>query len=50
VYITKKVKPGYNLKIAILVGEKDEGTVKIKNLEDDGSFDVIFYLFVFSYK
>jgi hypothetical protein len=42
VYITKKVKPGYNLKIAILVGEKDEGTVKIKNLEDDGSFDVIF--------
>jgi hypothetical protein len=50
VYITKKLKLGYNLKIAILVGEKDEETVNIKNLKDDGSFDVIFYLLVFSYK
>jgi hypothetical protein len=44
------VKPGYNLKVEISVGEKKDGMIKIKNFEDDGSYEVYNGYFVFSYK
>ena len=50
VYINKKVKPGYNLDLKIVIGEQDEGCLLIKNFEEDGNFEVIFILNVFSWK